>query len=429
MSDYNNRNNGIRRPDVENFKVNIDDNNFSMPDDTMRSLNGEHRINIDASNINEDRDKNLYYNDKKEKTNKKEHKKRDKIKSHKNKRIFRVVWITMVVLVALTLASYLIGGSNDFLAVDRKEGVTTVTIPKNVTVDELSEILAKSGAINKPEFFKIYCSLTTDMEYFEPGTFELDTNKDYEDIINTLQRGNDAREIVSITFQEGMSVQQIAQKFEDNGIAKADDILAACKTNNYDNYDMIADIGNSTGKYYKLEGYLFPDTYDFYKDEDIESILGKMLNDFQVRITSDIVSNIKKSNYSMDQIITLASIIQKEAANVDDMYMVSAVLHNRLERGDEMNIYTLGCDSTIYYPYSSKEDAPDGFTSDYDTYDINGLPAGAICNPGIDAIKAAISPSSKGADYFYFCHDSKGNAYYATTEEEHNNNLVAAGLA
>ena len=103
--------------------------------------------------------------------------------------------------------------------------------------------------------------------------------------------------------------------------------------------------------------------------------------------------DIAKSGYTTDQIITLASIIQAEAANTDDMYMISAILRNRLENGAEHDIHTLDCDSTVYYPYKTANDAPEGFVSSYSTYDNSGLPAGPICNPGLEAIKAAIYPS------------------------------------
>ena len=105
-------------------------------------------------------------------------------------------------------------------------------------------------------------------------------------------------------------------------------------------------------------------------------------------------------------------------------------MHNRLESGAEHDIYTLDCDSTVYYPYKTANDAPEGFVSSYSTYDNNGLPAGPICNPGLEAIKAAIYPSTSDEcrNAYYFCHDSNGKAYYASTMDEHLVNLGYAGL-
>lgn len=146
---------------------------------------------------------------------------------------------------------------------------------------------------------------------------------------------------------------------------------------------------------------------------------------------------------TVDEIITLASIIQAEAADVDDMYLVSSVLHNRLNTAKSDGVSPFGdvgmtrlqVDSTVYYPYKSKTQIPiaekNSFKSRYDTYDIEGLPAGAICNPGKDAIDAALSPDD--TNYYFFCHkaattDSPAQSYYASTGIEHESNLVKAGL-
>ena len=120
--------------------------------------------------------------------------------------------------------------------------------------------------------------------------------------------------------------------------------------------------------------------------------------------------------------MTLASIIQAEARDTEDMYMISAVLHNRLRDGAYRDIYVLGCDSTTYYPYRRVEDLPEGmedYKSSYDTYTISGLPAGPICNPGIDAIKAALRPSEDGSGYYYFGHHDDGTPYHSRTLSEH----------
>lgn len=415
----------IKNKDPKDFVLQIPEEELDAIVDAEDVDTGSKLPTLIKPEVNDD----FYSRDMEEKAQKKAHKRRDKIKSAKNKGIFRVVWVVMVVLVGITLASYLIEGANDFFAVGRQEGTATVTVPDDVTSDELAEILYQNGAINKKEFFNIFCAITSDMEYFVPGTYALDRKMDYQGIISYLQGGQDNFEVVTITFQEGMTVEEVAKKLEQNGVASYDDIIEACKSQDYDNYDMIGRIENDDDRYYILEGYLFPDTYDFYLNEDIKSVVGKLLNNFQVRITSDIYEKIENSSYTLEEIITLASIIQAEAANKADMYIISAILHNRLESGSSVNIYTLGCDSTMYYPYESREDAPAGYTSDYNTYEIEGLPAGPICSPGIDAIKAAVSPSDEGANYYYFCHSSDGTPYYAATADEHQANLVAAGLA
>ena len=342
----------------------------------------------------------------------------------------------MVLLVSFTLASYLIKGSNDFFAVGRSQGTTSVTIPENVTLDDLTQILYEAGAIKEPEFFSLFCMVTVDddeMEYFQPGTYNLDTNLDYQAIISTLQGGNQTREEVRVTFPEGTTALEAAALLEENGVCSQEDFLAAINSTDFDSYEAIAPIAAITGKYYKLEGYLFPDTYDFYKGEEIDSVVGKLVNNFQNR-TADLQEDIAASGMTLDQVVTLASIIQREAANTQDMANVSAVLHNRLAFGAEYGIYRLQCDSTTFYPYKREEDVPASGAlayGNYDTYEVQGLPAGAICNPGLDAIEAALHPNTEGDApyYLYFCHASDGTAYYATNEADHQYNLQLAGLA
>ena len=133
--------------------------------------------------------------------------------------------------------------------------------------------------------------------------------------------------------------------------------------------------------------------------------------------------------------VTLASIIQAEAASTKDMFDVSAVLHNRLEFGADYDIFNLECDSTAYYPYKNAKQMEEigGNLSygNYNTYNFSGLPAGPICNPGLEALNAALKPNTKGdaSSYLYFCHSDDGVAYYATNEWDHEYNKQLAGLS
>lgn len=409
-----------------NFKLNIDERDLAtgsmdLPERRSQPPRPEYSAN------------KAYLTEKERRAEKKAHKKRDKLKARKNRRVFSLVWLCMVLLVSFTLASYLIKGSNDFFAANRAEGTTEVTIPENVTTKQLTQILYEAGAIGEPEFFNLYCSITADMEYFQPGTYKIETNMDYQDLISTLQGGNETKEVVTVTFPEGTTALETAALLEENGVCSSDDFLAAINSDDFDDYDMIGEITNASEKYYKLEGYLFPDTYDFYKGEEVDSVVGKFLYNFQNRV-SDLETEIANSGMTEDQIVILASIIQREAANTNDMADVSSVLHNRLDFGAEYGIYRLECDSTTYYPYKRAEDVPATGAlpyGDYNTYEVQGLPAGAICNPGLDAIKAALEPNREGdaANYLYFCHAADGTAYYATNAEDHEYNKQLAGLS
>ena len=407
------------------FKVHIDDRDLMTGSFTPQREQPTYRQPYQTQPLTE----------KDRKAEKKAHKKRNRLKARKNKRVFALVWLCMVLLVAFTLASYLVTGANDLFAVGRNEGMTEVTIPKKLDADELADILYQRGAISKPEFFKLYAKLTVkNWEMFEQGVYQIGTNLDYEELINILQLGNETKEVVSVMFPEGSNALEIAALMEENEVCTAEEFLAALNEIDFSNYPAIAALGDTSDRYFAVEGYLFPDTYNFYKGEELESVIGKLLNNFKEKMSSETTAAlIEQSGMSLDQIVTLASIIQNEAANDSDMYKVSAVLHNRLSFGAENDIFRLECDSTSYYPYKRAKDVPESGAlpyGRYDTYQIEGLPAGPICNPGMDALNAALKPSTEGdaPDYLYFCHDADGNAYYATNSYDHEYNKQLAGI-
>lgn len=377
--------------------------------------------------------KTVYYTEKERKKSEKEHKKRNKIKAGKNRRVFAIVWIAMVLLISFTLGSYLTSGSNDFFAVGREEGSVTIVVPEHVTSKQLAALLETGGVIKAKEFFKLYCDITAKdkLQYIEPGTYQIDTNLDYEAIVNTLRATESNMEIISVTFPEGLNVVQLGALLEENGVCSAEAFLETTKDYQiFKDNSFVSEMQNVSAKENLLEGYLFPDTYDFYKDADPQDILGKMLSNTKQKLKI-LKSRLDESNMTLDQIIILASIIQREAANVNDMYVISSILHNRLDYGAEEGVPMLQCDSTIYYPYITKADVPanirETYQSSYSTYAISGLPAGAICNPGMDAIKAALKPDD--TDYLYFCHNTEdGTAYYAETAQGHEENKIKAGL-
>ncbi len=430
------KNMDYEKKSVEEFNVNIEDEVYNTVNDldiNNQNLKGNAKVSSNTGSIaSQDIGASVYYSEKKSKDLKREHKKRDKIKSIKNRRIFRLVWICMVILVSLSAASFLILGSNDLFAVGREEAATTIiNIPENTSFEELAEILHEGEVIDQPTFFEIYAELTTSPEYTQHGSYEIATNLDYEEIINMVQAGPNNLEVVRLTFTEGMNILDMANLLEENGVIDAQELLAAAKTTNYDDYDMISYIENEEERYYTLEGYMFPDTYDFYKGEDVDVIIGKFLTNFQSKITKDVLDQVNASGMTLDEVIVLASIIQREAANADDMLNVSSVLHNRLDFGAQHSIYSLDCDSTIFYPYKTRDTIPESvgadYVSTYNTYDIQGLPAGAIASPGMAAINAALNPSD--TDYLYFAHSSDGTPYYANNIDKHNQNLIEAGLA
>nr|WP_316624923.1 endolytic transglycosylase MltG [uncultured Ruminococcus sp.] len=378
------------------------------------------------------------------KQQKKEEKKIEKSKAKRNRRIFKFVWISMIVLVGIVLSQYILVGVNDLLAISREDNPAKVniSIPENPKLDDIADILYKNRVIKQPGFFKMYASFTSSVDGFRQGDFEIETDKDYEAIINFLQSNVNRTDIVTVQITEGMNVQEIAKTLSDvKVLSDINEFYDLCNSTYFDeDFTFLKGITNANQRYYKLEGYLFPDTYDFYVGENPKSVISKFLNNYENKIVlhkekyfngskkTTLQEEAEATGYSMDEILTIASIIQAEAASRDDMYYISSILQNRLEYGVDEGVSKLNCDCTVYYPYRKLSDIPESdratFHSTYDTNDFDGLPPGPICNPGVEAIKAAIKPYE--SSFLYFCHDSPENGstpYYATTIQEHEYNL------
>ncbi len=236
---------------------------------------------------------------------------------------------------------------------------------------------------------------------------------------------------VRVTFPEGYTAKQIAERLEENGVCSAKDFMALVQGEYYSSltYGFIPEIENTSDKAFVLEGYIFPDTYDFYKGESAENALSRFLRNTDAKLTQELRQRAQELGYTMDEIITLASIIQEEAGDPDEMHLVSSVLHNRIKSPDYGK---LQCDVTINYVNDCITDSPyisadtTKYAELYNTYKCEGLPAGPICNPGIDAIKSALYPAD--TNYFFFVTDKDWNYYYAETYQEHQQNCKSVGL-
>lgn len=377
-----------------------------------------------------------------------------KPENKENKKTRRLIWISTTIVVSLILAQCMIIAVNDLFAINRQEeSIVEIEILKGSKVAEVADILEKNGVIKNKLFFIIYAQVTKASADFIPGSFQIKTNLDYEAIINYIQSNKNRleKDILNVTLQEGLSVIECAKVLEQNEVCDKEEFLNLCKSNDFDdNYDFLKNISNFKQRYYKLEGYLFPDTYKFYKNERAKDVIRRFLNNYEAKVTErkkvngydkkvSVEDMAKEIGMTPEDLLTLASLIQAEAADNNDMYKVSSVFHNRLNTlktngvskyGDE-GLDMLGSDVTVWYPYRTRLQVPidlvDKFESTYDTYKIKGLPAGPVCNPGEAAIDAALHPSK--TDYYYFCHSKDKKAYYAKTLSDHNNNLKKAGLA
>lgn len=448
MDNYNSNNSSSideqRKKKVQSFKLNINQEDLAVGEQYRHNEGIEYAQESISSYSDDDVRVQMERNSKSiRKRQEKKRKEEKKFIDRKNRRAFGLIWWLSVGLVGIMFAVFIIVGVNDMLAIDRPvDNKVTVKIPKDPTIDDVCRVLTEKGVIKEPTYFSMYAALTKNTDSFTQGVYEMKTNMDYEAIINYLQSMANRKDTVKVTIPEGENVIEIANRLKKaKVIDDVDEFLELCNSDVFDeSFDFIGKIKNPENRYYKLEGYLFPDTYECYVNEDPEITIRRMLNVYELRVYSDqvvegfrnevnVAEAIKKSDYSMNQILIMASIIQAEAANVEDMYNISSVLHNRLENGLAYDIVTLDCDSTTYYPYRTKKKVPEelgkNYKSKYDTYTIKGLPAGPICNPGMQAICAAIYPNN--TSYMYFCHSKEGTPYYASSLYQHNINLINSG--
>ena len=233
-----------------------------------------------------------------------------------------------------------------------------------------------------------------------------------------------ARQTVRITIPEGMTVTQIFKKLEEQGVCSFDALMQTAESYDYSYYPLIAARPGNT-RAFRLEGYLYPDTYDFYKNEPPQDAIGRFLRAAEQRITAADRARAQAMGYSVDQILTVASIIEKEGSNPAQVSTVASVIYNRLAAKIPLQM-----DAGITYiesrvkPYISGD--KNRYNSLYNMYKCSGLPAGPIGNPGKTTIQAALHPAE--TNYLYFCHDVHANYYFAATYEEHQENLKKAGL-
>lgn len=376
-------------------------------------------------------------------------KKSKKIKS--SKFFFKIAWLVFVCLISALLARFAISGLNDMLAFGKEPDIVQIELSKDSTIDEVASILESKKVISETWCFKIYALVTKAPKKFNQGVYEVEVGMDYQSIINRMKDAESSKDVIEVTVTEGMNVMECANLMSKSGICNKDEFLKCCSSDKFDDkYSFLKEINNNGKRIYKLEGYLFPDTYKFYRDEKPYNVVIKFLNNYQKKIyqKTDVEGYSSKisiaeiaanQNISVDEVINIASLIQAEAANKEDMYNVSSVINNRLatsktegkNRFGEFSMNILRLDATVYYPYKSESAVPsklkNNFSSSYNTYKFEGLPPGPICNPGIEAIKAALFPAK--TDYYYYCHSASGQSFFAKTNDVHIANLKKAGIA
>ena len=348
------------------------------------------------------------------------------------------VWVLSVGLVALvvTLAVRFVL-SHYISAVDPDDSTPyEVVIPQNSSAGKIADLLYhacgedEKGLIASSASFKVYVDFVGKANSLKAGTYVLSKNMTIPEIVDILAAGNPARRTTRLVVIEGKTVEDIAKSIAENEAITTDPeaFLALCRdATAFSKYSFIAELKNAGERRYALEGYLFPDTYEIYTDSTPEEILDKMLTRYYEVYTGEWVTRAQELELTRDQVMTLASIIEREASDPNDLAKVSAVFHNRLEQGMKLEScatlnYITGQDRYVFSADEMK------IVSSYNTYLNEGLPIGPICNPGAAAIVAALYPDEKFVEegYLFFCNANPKETrslVFAKTYEEHLENV------
>lgn len=338
----------------------------------------------------------------------------------------KILYAVVVLVLSIALAWFAIFFLTDALAFNRSDKPVDIEIPVGSSTQQIASILQENGIIEHPICFRIFSKLTGSDGKYQQGAFTLTADMGYSTVVDTLQTMT-PRETVIVTIPEGYTVDEIAQTLADASVCEKEDFYEAVISAAYE-YDFVQAIPTAEdgdehkGRIYLLEGYLFPDTYDFYLQSSGETVVKRMLENFNAKLTPAIRSAIAAKGLTIDEAINLASIIQGEAASEKDMKGVSTVLFNRLAPGS--GYAKLQCDSTGDYVRAILP-AIGGIevtSVAYDTYEREGLPVGPINNPGLAAIEALLNPSTapEHTQAYFFATDYKtGITYFNKTYAQH----------
>ena len=352
------------------------------------------------------------------------------------------VWLAIILWVGVSLGRVLWVCATDVLAFGREEQIVSVTVEETDTLDDIAQKLQSAGLIRYPELFKAYGTLTDAREDISAGTFNLNTIYDYMALVNHMSSHSSSREVVKVTIPEGYTCEQMFNLLEEKGVCKAEYLREYAATGELDDHWFLEGVERGTANC--LEGFLFPDTYQFYLNDSAANVLEKLLDGFDYRFTEDhrkaidtlnetlaamMESNgydsayIESQKFDIRKVLIVASLIEEETANSDESYKIASVIYNRLT--NQKDYPFLNIDATLMYVLGHKgaltsEDLQ--YDSPYNTNINKGLIPGPISNPGLNSINAALNPDD--TDYHYYVLDTKAEErehHFSKTYDEHVN--------
>ena len=350
------------------------------------------------------------------------------------------VWLAMIVFIGVTMGRFLWVCAADVLAFGRDDKEVVVSITEEDDMGAIIQKLQDKGLIRYPWLFQLYADLSGAEEDIELGDFTLNTNYDYHALVNELSSSGKRVE-VTIQIPEGYNCRQIFQLLEEKGVASVAALEEYAANGELSDYWFLEDV--ERGDKYCLEGFLFPDTYNFYQNGGAEHAIDKLLGAFNNKFNQDLQdaltalnnrladtmrANGKSDQYVVDNMLTareviiVASLIEKESASAAESPNIASVIYNRLYDWGSTPRY-LNIDAAIVYVTGNTTDIDTSFDSPFNTYLNTGLTPTPIANPGMSSIEAALKPTE--SDYYYYVlNPEAGTHVFASTREEHEANVA-----
>lgn len=343
-----------------------------------------------------------------------------KVRTRRRRHINPFVYILLVLLISALLAAVGWLLACDLCAFNRGSiEEVTIEVTAEDSLSDVADKLQEAGLIKYKWFFKLFATFSNADEKIGIGTYELNTDMDYRALIVGMHSssGNLNADTVTVTIPEGYTVRQTIALLAEKGVNTEEALTEAAQTATFD-YDFI---DNDSEDLSRLEGYLFPDTYEFYVGHNAKDALNKLLSNFVSRLGEDGMAQVEASDYSLEEIITIASLIEEETDGTDQANIAS-VIYNRLNNPSYETAGLLQIDASLLYALPDHEGAitneDKAVDSPYNLYKNKGLPPTPISNPGLASIEAALNPAD--TDYYYYALGTDGKHHFSTTLSEHN---------
>ena len=352
------------------------------------------------------------------------------------------ILLVVLLLILLAAGAAVLFARSEIHGSSKPGTAVTVSIQQGSGVATIANKLKDAGVIRSAYLFRWYVGEKGAAAKLQYGDFELTTGCSYDALISTLSQYAKA-ETVRVTIPEGTTAIAIAQKMEAAGLCTAEEFLKEANEGDFSAYTFwqyVPEDKDAPNRFMKCEGYLFPETYEFLKDDTVHNYVATFYAQFDAQFTEGMYAALKEQGMTLSELVTLSSFVQEEAGNSQDSN-VAQVFRNRLAEGSPYPRLQSNTSSHIQSDadnnylwnwvapyYGGWDDIPKNILAAYDTYSCTGLPAGPISNPGLAAIKAALEPQpdEEAKDAYFFVTDLKGNYYYAHTLAEHNANCKTA---